>query len=90
MFLTDSFHGVIFSIIMKTPFIVFERNDKKNSMFSRIDTLLKKFKLEGRKIGDINLNNQIFDIDFSHIQPILEYEQNKTINFLEDVLRCKR
>jgi hypothetical protein len=59
-------------------------------MFSRIDTLLKKFKLEGRKIGDINLNNQIFDIDFSHIQPILEYEQNKTINFLEDVLRCKR
>jgi exopolysaccharide biosynthesis predicted pyruvyltransferase EpsI len=90
MFLTDSFHGVIFSIIMETPFIVLERNDQANSMFSRIDTLLKKFKLEGRKIEKINSNDKIFDIDFSHTQPILEYEQNKAINFLKKSLNIAK
>jgi hypothetical protein len=85
--LTDSFHGVIFSIIMGVPFIVFERNDKPESRFSRIDTLLKKFKLENRKIENIDLNDKIFDINFSHVQPILECERNKATNFLKEALK---
>ena len=34
---TDSFHGCVFSIILNTPFIVFERKSKGKSMNSRID-----------------------------------------------------
>jgi len=88
--LTDSYHGVIFSILMKTPFVVFERTERaKNSksMFSRIETLLQKFKLEYRKAGNIKLDHQIFDCNFSHIPPILEYERDKAINYLKSALK---
>lgn len=48
IFLTDSFHGAVFSIILKKQFIVFERISKVPSMNSRIDTLLTKFKIMNR------------------------------------------
>ncbi|MDD5638817.1 MAG: polysaccharide pyruvyl transferase family protein [Candidatus Pacebacteria bacterium] len=87
--LTDSYHGVIFSILMETPFIVFERTEgvkNSKSMFSRIETLLQKFKLESRKINGIELNNQIFDCDFSHVLPILKNEREKAIEYLKNAL----
>ena len=87
--LTDSFHGVIFSILMKTPFIAFERIERiKNSksMFSRIEVLPKKFKLESRKVSNIKSNHQIFDCDFAHISSILENERNKAIDYLKNAL----
>jgi hypothetical protein len=85
--LTDSFHGVVFSILMRTPFIAFERIELRRnsrSMFSRIETLLKKFKLESRKARNIKLDHQIFDCNFAHISPILEKEKEKTINYLKN------
>jgi len=85
--LTDSFHGVAFSILMGTPFIAFERIELRRdsrSMFSRIETLLKKFKLESRKTRNIKLDHQIFNCNFTHISPILEKERKKTINYLEN------
>jgi exopolysaccharide biosynthesis predicted pyruvyltransferase EpsI len=91
--LTDSFHGVIFSILMKVPFIAFPRIEStkdSKSMFSRIENLLQKFKLESRKINNIELDNQIFDCNFLHIPPILEYERNKAINYLRSALRQNR
>jgi hypothetical protein len=86
VFLTDSFHGVIFSIIFEKPFIVFNRLGKYPSMNSRIDTLLSKFKLEDRKWENIKTENNIFDIDFSHIPPIIEAERNKALNYLKSAL----
>ncbi len=83
---TDSFHGVIFSILMETPFIVFERKGIVKSMYSRIDTLLKTFKLESRKSSELDGNHQIFGMDFSHIQPILKLERTKAVNFLKHAL----
>ena len=90
MVLTDSFHGAIFSMLMETPFIVFERVERienSKSMFSRIEMLLKKFKLEHRKASNVKLNHQIFDCDFSHVPSILEDERNKAINYLKSALR---
>jgi hypothetical protein len=85
--LSDSFHGIIFSILMETPFIAFERIERMQnlkSMFSRIGTLLKKFKLESRQISNIKSSYQIFNYDFKHILPILEDERNKAINYLKN------
>lgn len=45
---TDSFHGVIFSIIFGRPFVVFTRAGSGAAMNSRIDTLLQYFGLEDR------------------------------------------
>ena len=52
---TDSFHGSVFSILFRRPFVVCDRmpsNPKDQAggtMSSRIDTLLKYFHLERRR-----------------------------------------
>lgn len=86
VFCTDSFHGAVFSILLNRPFIVFDREGKTPSMNSRIDTLLNKFKLESRKIENIKFNSQVFEIDYSHIPPILEVERNKSLDYLKKAL----
>jgi len=82
---TDSFHACIFSILMETPLIVFDRIGTL-SMNSRIDTLLSTFKLESRLLKNIKTNEQIFNVDYSHVASILEFERNKAINYLKEAL----
>lgn len=86
---TDSFHGVVFSILFKKPFIVYERIDTYLSMFSRIETLLKKFKLESRKAENIKTNEDVFNIDYSHVPAILEEERKKAFDYLKEALNIK-
>lgn len=82
IFFTDSFHGVVFSILFSKPFIVFKRGE----MNSRIDTLLNKFDLVDRKWENIRFDEDIFKIDFSHVESILENERQKAINYLQNAL----
>ncbi len=86
LFCTDSFHGVVFSILMKTPFIVFNRGGKVASMSSRIDTILSKFRFEERRAEKIFVSNKIFDIAFEHCDEILEKERKKSITYLKRAL----
>lgn len=86
IFLTDSFHGAVFSIILEKPFIVFNRDGKMPSMSSRLDTLLSKFKFEHRKWDNMQRRNDIFTIDFSHVIPILEAERKKALDYLKHAL----
>lgn len=79
---TDSFHSSVFSIIYNKPFIVFDRNDKKDNMNSRIDTLLSKFNLQDRKFNGSLTNKQLVH-DYSDTYTILEKEKNKNISFLK-------
>lgn len=84
--LTDSFHGTIFSIIMKKPFIVFDRVENNNiSMSSRIDTLLKKFNLNNRYYKNIDSNDEVFITNYDHVEEILRSERQKTVNYLNKV-----
>jgi len=89
LFLTDSFHGAIFSILLEKPFITFDRVGKTPSMNSRIDTLLSKFNLQHRKLENIKNNDDIFNVDYSKIPPILETERNKALNYLKNALNVK-
>lgn len=89
VFCTDSFHGAVFSILLETPFIVFERKDGNPSMYSRIDTLLNTFKLTSRKVNNISTNEQIFNVNFSHVSEILDKERNKTFNYLSKSLNIE-
>lgn len=81
---TDSFHGSVFSIIYKKPFIVFDRKSNLN-MNSRIETLLSKFNLLSRKSSKIDIN-QVLEINYSESYSILENERNKVYDFLKDSL----
>ena len=82
---TDSFHACVFSIIFSTPFIVFEREDDEASMHSRIDTLLKTFKMEN-KIFDKKISSDILDYDYTEAHKILEKERSRVTEFLKKSL----
>lgn len=88
VFCTDSFHGAVFSILLQKPFIVYEREGAV-SMFSRIDTLLNKFDLNDRKCEKIEINKNVFDIDFSHTLPLLNKEREHAISFLKNALKIE-
>nr|WP_237566144.1 polysaccharide pyruvyl transferase family protein [Oceanobacillus massiliensis] len=87
VFCTDSFHGVVFSILLETPFIVFERQGKLPSMNSRIETLLSKFKFSSRVAKNITSINQIYNIDYSHVDEILSSERDKSYTYLKESLK---
>lgn len=86
---TNSLHGVIFSIIMETPFIVFDRLTKNQSIFSRLDTVLDTFNFSSRKYNCINNYADIFNVNFSHVAPIIEHERIKSLTYLKEALTTK-
>lgn len=84
IFITDSFHGVVFSLIFEKEFIVFQRGN----MNSRINTLLNSVGLESRKY--INLKEEfknISRIDYSRVKPILQDSIDKSMKFLTSNLK---
>ena len=83
--ITNSFHGAVLSILLEKPFVVLDRE----GLNSRIDTLLDKFMFESRKFSNFKMNGDVFLIDFSHVQPILEMERDKAITYLTNALKIK-
>lgn len=86
---TDSFHGIVFSLIMKTNFILFTRKDKEVSMNSRLETLLSKFDMQSRLGKNIINEHEVFNVDFSNVDRIINSEKKKTINYLKNALNIK-
>lgn len=72
---TDSFHAVSLSIILKKNFAVYKRfrDDDKKSQNSRIVDVLKMFKLDNRMVDGENILKQIFNtnIDYARVSNIL-------------------
>jgi hypothetical protein len=83
---TDSFHSSVFAILYNTPFLVFDRDDKIESMNSRIETLLSKFKLEDRKYTG-KITSKDLKANYSVAYTILEKERAKSQKFLEKALK---
>jgi hypothetical protein len=76
----------VFSILFETPFFVFERLEYEIDMLSRIDTLLRKFLLEDRRVKDIanfRPGDGEYSMDFSATRKILSEEREKAIRFLK-------
>jgi len=86
VFLTDSFHGAVFSILLEKPFIIYDRIGSVHSMNSRMDTLLSTFNLNSRKWNNITSDIDVFNVDYSHIAPILEVERKKALGYLKEAL----
>lgn len=85
IFCTDSFHGVVFSILLQTPFIVYERIGLE-SMYSRIRTIIDKFHLQSREYKNISSLENILELDYSPSLEIIASEKKRSIHFLEKVL----
>ena len=85
---TDSFHSSVFAIIFQRPFLVFEREDQLANMNSRLDTLLKKFKMENRKYCK-KIEQKDLKCNYAKTNKILEEEQTKVYDFLIKALELK-
>lgn len=81
---TDSFHAVVFSIIMHTKFLAFERGE----MNSRISTLLKTTHLEENYNAIVNgrINLKIDCTDFNEADRILYKEREKSKSILNSFI----
>ena len=81
---TDSFHSSVFAIIYDRPFVVFSRGD--NSMSSRIETLISKFKLKNREYNGDSITKENIKHNYSEAYIVLEEEKKKAENFLRKAL----
>lgn len=80
---TDSFHGVAFSIIFNKPFIAI---GNKHRGLARFKSILKQFGLESRLIlnaDELTEDRVKLDIDFVKVNKIKEKEQNIGFQFLQ-------
>ena len=84
--LTDSFHGIAFSIINQKDFYAFYRysSESSNSRNSRIDNILSTWKLEDRlAVSAFSENIAPTGIDYTKVDEILEQKRRESMLFLE-------
>lgn len=84
---TDSFHGTVFSIIMKTDFVTFTRVESGKSMNSRIETLLSNFGLQERNYNILTAD-KLFSTDFLNTDSILAEKRKEAFDFLENAFNA--
>ena len=80
--MTDSFHGSVFSFLFDRNLLVFRRKDQNASMFSRIQTLLKKFEMEDR-LETVCPQNKLLEHDYAIGYAILDKERAKLRDYVE-------
>lgn len=89
--ITDSFHACVFSMIFKTPFVVFERNKigEKGNMNSRIYDFLEEYHLENQLVSEKELADMkdIPGIDFTYAHKHWEKRREESLKYLENALK---
>ncbi|MDF2454805.1 MAG: hypothetical protein K0R51_798 [Cytophagaceae bacterium] len=85
--ITDSFHGMVFSIIFNKPFIVIG-NEKRG--LSRFTSFLSKLNLMERLIlinnPTVNLDLLAKQIDYDTVNTLIEEERQKSFFYLKQLL----
>ncbi len=81
--ITDSFHGIVFSILFNKPFVVCTNKMRGNT---RIDSLLKIFDIDGRLVTGSDYNG-LYNLDYSEINRIIAKERAKSITYLSNALQ---
>lgn len=88
--MTDSFHGIAFSIIHNRQFFVFYRNKPtdKNSRNTRIDNILGMFDLQQRLVNDPTawLNEVPAAIDYTAVNALWAQRRNDSLAYLDKAL----
>ena len=85
--ITDSFHGMVFSIIFHKKFVVINNKQRGSARF---ESLLTKLSLMDRLIDDTIEPQRVLSlleipIDYDMIDKIIDIERNKSLNFLKSI-----
>lgn len=83
---TDSFHGMVFSIIFQKPFVVCVNKDRGSERFV---SLLKEFGLENRILTKEQPIDSIIknSIDWNSVNSIIDKEKEKSLLYLRENLK---
>lgn len=91
MIITDSFHGAVFSLIFEKPFYVMRRflDSDKNSMNSRVVSLLQSFDLEQRLVDELDVKTpyEISNREMEHIREIKINFRDNGIEYLQNSIQ---
>lgn len=82
---TDSFHGIVFSIIFHIPVQVYQRQGQKLSMNSRLDSLAELLGIELCAGETEKIEMSI--IDYDRVEKIIGGERKKALLYLREILR---
>lgn len=88
--MTDSFHGTAFSIIFNKSFYNFSRfrNNDKNSLNSRLKSVLKEYELENRMIDVEAIPKlEIKEINYSEVNQIIKRKRETATRYIIESLR---
>lgn len=83
---TDSFHGMVFSILFNKQFICI---GNKGRGVSRFTSLLKWMSLEDRliySVNDLDMNILLKKIDYGRVNELLNSAKERSMNFLQHAL----
>ncbi len=89
---TDSFHGIVFSIIYKKEFIVFKRDKNgQTSKNSRLTDLMTDFMIQNRILSSSRGLVTVLEskIDYQKVSRILEDKIETSLNFLKRATNIK-
>lgn len=79
---TDSFHSAVFAFLFNRPFIVFDRDNTKIDMSSRMETLLKTFCLNQQRYKAGRNPEEYLTWDYSIGYEALEQKREETKRFI--------
>ena len=82
---TDSFHGMVLSMILNSEFVAFDRVEDGKSMGSRVTTLLNKFNLKNRHFNNFKNIDVSIKTDYISLQHIIELEQKKVHDYFSKI-----
>ena len=94
MVLTNSFHGMVFSVLYNKPFWVFKRNrdDDEASMNNRITDFLAELGLENRLVqnGEFLTQERLHEkIDYATVNRLVQEKREFSINWLKNAIDAK-
>lgn len=85
--ITDSFHGLMFSIIFRRPFYIWA---KKDARAYRIKNILKSLELSDRMYRDDIVPSKIdFSIDYTKANEKLSIMKESSIEYLKQIINSK-
>ena len=82
---TNSFHGMVFSVLMEKQFIVFSHSNKN----ARIDNLMEKLELKSRLAEGGRMpekDEMLKGIDWKHVRRLIEKERGLSVEFIKSML----
>lgn len=79
---TNSFHGLAFSLNLNKEFVIFPRNEYN----SRIESLLEITGLNNRMMKKDGAKIDFAPIDYEYVNHLLDVEREKAFNFLKTAL----